>query len=455
MKKLLLILMLFPALIISCKKDSILPEDALPTTTTTNVEQARDALYGLMKEWYFWYKNLPAVTLSDYKDPYELMAALRYKPKDRWSFVADYNSFVASMKGTFVGHGIRIGVDAQGKARILTIYKLSPLYTNGAGGPGVRRGWIVKTLNGKDPAPLISSRDTAAYNALIGPAVAGKENIFIFQTPRGNDTTATTKKSEFTVNSVMLYDTLTINKIKTGHLVFDEFIEPSSLELAAAFAFFREQNVKDLILDLRYNSGGIMNVATELASYIAGTSKFSTPFIKTTYNDKKTYGDPNYNIIGNTTYNFKSVASPLNLSRLVVITTRSTASASEEVINGLRPHLTVTTIGDTTNGKPTGMDLWQTSDKKYIFAPVTFTAVNSIGVGDFYAGFEPKKYVRDDVTHDFNDKSESCFKEAIYFLEHGDISTKGGYTFNPSIQFSEKPAWMNNMFITDKPIITR
>lgn len=449
MKKLFFLPLIFLTLFVSCKKDIITPEDTVPPAVTpTNAEQARDALSGLMKEWYFWYKNLPAVTLTDYKDPYELMNALRYKPLDRWSFVADYDSFIASMQGTFVGHGIRIGVDAQGKARIVTIYKNSPLYSNGLINPrGVRRGWIIKSLNGADLAPIIIAGNTSAYNDLIGPAVAGRINTFVFQTPRGNDTTVITTKSTFQVNSVMLYDTLTIKKVKTGHLVFDAFILPSTQELATAFAFFKAQNVKDLILDLRYNGGGTLDVAQELASYIAGTAKFSTPFIRSSYNDKKTSND--------TTYNFKSISSPLNLNRLVVITTRATASASEEVINGLKPHLTVTTIGDTTNGKPTGMNLWYTKDYKYIFAPVTFELVNSLGQGGYYAGFAPAKYVIDDITHDFNDKGELCFKESIYFLENGIVSTKGGYTFNPSIQFSEKPAWMNNMYIIDKSIFNK
>ncbi len=448
MKKSFILPFIFLALFISCKKDNVTPENTVPPTTTpTYKETDRNALYSLMKDWYFWYKDLPAITLTDYKDPYELMDALRYKPKDRWSFVADYDAFVASMQGSFVGHGIRIGLDAQGNARIGMIYKNSPLYTNGAGGSGVRRGWIIKKLNGTDLAPVLISGDATAYNNLIGASTAGVTNTFIFQTPRGNDTTATTIKSGFQVNSVTLYDTLTINSIKTGHLVFDEFIEPSSGELATAFAFFKAQNVKDLILDLRYNTGGILNVATELASYISGPSTFSTTFIKSSYNDKKTIND--------TTYNFTSVASPLNLNRLVVITTRETASASEEVINGLIPHLTITTIGDTTNGKPTGMNVWQTTDKKYIFAPVTFELVNSLGNGNFYAGFVPAKLVTDDITHDFNDKNELCFKEAIYFLANGSVSSKGGYAFNKSKQFSEKPAWMNNMFILNKSMINR
>jgi carboxyl-terminal processing protease len=445
MKKIILTIFIISAVLYSCKKN-VTPADNIDPA----VAKDRDALYSLMNEWYLWYRNLPTVTITDYKDPYALMDALRYKPIDRWSFVADFNAFVASQQGTFVGHGIRIGLDPQGKARIVMIYKNSPLYTNGAGGKGVRRGWIIKTLNGSDLAPALASLasgNPTPYNNLIGPSTAGRPNTFVFTTPRGNDTTATTVKSTFQVNSVLLYDTLTINSKKTGHLVFNEFIPPSSQELAEAFAFFKSQNVQDLILDLRYNSGGVLDVAAELASYISGKTS-STTFIKFSYNDKKSSGN-------DTVYNFKNVASPLNLSRLVVITTRETASASEEVINGVKPFLTVTTIGDTTDGKPTGMDVWHTNDNKYVYAPVTFEAVNSQGQGGYYKGFAPAKLVSDDFTRDFNDKGELCFKEAIYFLANGTVSAKGAYIFRRSVNTSEKPDWMNNLIIFDQRSIIR
>jgi hypothetical protein len=279
------------------------------------------------------------------------------------------------------------------------------------------------------------------------PAKAGIINTFVFQTPRGNDTTAVTAKKSFQVNSVMLYDTLSTTAGLTGHLVFDEFIEPSSEELKTAFAFFKARNIKELILDLRYNGGGILNVATELASYIAGAN-ISTPFVSSKYNEDLAPAKDD------TTY-FKDVSFPLHLTRLVVITTRATASASEVIINGLKPHVTdVTTIGDTTNGKPTGMNVWEYAHK-YIFAPITFELVNSAGGGEFYDGFAPAKYVPDDITHDFRDKNELCFKEAIYYIEHGSVSTKGTYIYSPSVQYSEKPAWMNNMYKFDKSSVLR
>ena len=218
MKRVFFLFLITLVFLTSCKKD------VTPSTSTNLLnQQARDALDSLMNEWYYWYKSLPVVTLSDYKDPYELMDALRYKQLDRWSFVADYDAFVASMQGTFVGHGIRLGLDPSGKVRIVQIYNNSPMYFE-----GVRRGWIVKKLNGTDLSPIFISGDAAAYNQLIGPATAGISNTFLFQIPDGRDSTITSQKTTFTVNSVILNDTLHLTSGITGHLVFDEFIEPSS-----------------------------------------------------------------------------------------------------------------------------------------------------------------------------------------------------------------------------------
>jgi carboxyl-terminal processing protease len=426
MKKLYILLIILPLLSGSCKKD-----DVDPVTNTTLNSNARDMLYEYMDSMYLWYSEMPTVNLTDYKDPYELLDAVRYKTLDRWSFVADYASFMASMQGSFVGHGIRLGLDPANNVRIVMIYKNSPMYIK-----GVRRGWIIQKLNGTDLAPIFISGDGTAYSNLIGPANSTVTNTFLFKTPAGKDSTITTKKASFQVNSVTFYDTLELKSGRTGYLVFDEFIEPSSAELKTAFQYLKQYSIKDLILDLRYNSGGIVSVATELAGYISGLAT-SNVFVRSKHNDKNSSKD-------NITY-FNTVTSPLNLTRLVVICTRETASASEAVINGLSPYINIVCIGDTTNGKPTGMEA-VSYNKKFIFAPITFKLVNSANFGDFYEGFPPAKYVPDDITHDFGDRNEFCLKEAIHYMETGSITKKNAYAFTRSVQFSEKPKWMNNAF---------
>jgi carboxyl-terminal processing protease len=432
MKKFIFILILIVLGFSSCKKDV-----SKAVTAPTADEQAKDTLYYIMNQYYFWYKLMPVVTKSDYKDPYSLLTAMEYKTLDRWSFIQTYAQYIAQSTGSFVGHGIQLGMDPSNQVRIAQIYSNSPLYAK-----GVRRGWIVKKLNGTALAPIFLANDATAYSNLIGASTAGITNTFLFQTPAGKDSTISSTKTSFTLNTVILADTLHLKSGITGHLVFDQFIPPSNQELQSAFTYFSQNNIKDLIVDLRYNGGGDLSVLTNMASYVAGSSKFKTPFLTLTFNDK--------NAAANQSFPFVTVPAPLSISRLVVITTRGTASASEDFINGLKPSFDVKTIGDTTNGKPVGMYGfgYPSHLPNYIFWPITFSLVNSAGQGEFYKGFAPLKYVPDDVTHDWNDRNEACLKESIYYLEHGNTSTKSlAVNQKPTIVFSEKSAKTNNAYI--------
>ncbi|MGD0755834.1 MAG: S41 family peptidase [Bacteroidales bacterium] len=433
MKKLVILLSFLVLGFSSCKK-----KDVTPAVTSPTVDQeARDYLYDTMNQYYFWYNLMPVVVKTDYQDPYELMDAMMYKTLDRWSFVETYEEYLNMDQGAFVGHGISMGLDQFNQVRIAEIYNLSPLYSL-----GVRRGWIVKKLNGTDLAPIFIANDGAAYSQLIGAATVGLTNTFLFQTPAGKDSTITSAKASFTLNTVIVADTLQLKSGITGHLVFDQFIPPSNDELQTAFTYFSQNNVKDIIVDLRYNGGGDLSVLTNMASYVAGAAQVNNPFLIATFNDKNT--------AYNTTFNFTTVPSPLSVSKVIVITTRGTASASEDFINGLKPILDVRTLGDTTNGKPVGMVgfPYQTS---YMFWPITFSLVNSAGQGGFYNGFAPDKYVIDDITHDWSDRNEACLKEAIYYLEHGSVSSKGLYIGGkPSVKFDEKSAKNNNAYIIKK-----
>lgn len=439
MKKLLFIL-LSVFLIVSCKKDNITPDENTDnnnnTTALDTVNLSRDTLYYIMKDWYYWYDLMPNVNKDSYSDPYKLMEAMRYRELDRWSFVADYNEFIAEMEGDFVGHGFRIGVDEAGKARIALIYNNSPLYQQ-----GVRRGWIVKSINGVAIAPILIAGNGEAYNNAIGPGKAGVTNTFVFTKPDGTDVTIASTKAAFTLNTVLAADTLHLKSGIAGHLVFDQFIIPSRNELAQAFAFFKANNVTDLILDLRYNGGGYLDIAQTLASYIGGNALSGQTFAKLQYNNKHSNQ--------NTTYQFKTTTSSLGLQRLIVITTRGTASASEAVMNGLKPFLKVVSLGDTTNGKPTGMNGWDIA-KKYFAWPVTFKIVNSQSQGEYFSGIAPEKLLPDDITHDFSDRKEANLREAIHYLETGAVSAKSYREIKNYPQFDEKGDHLNNTFVLEK-----
>jgi len=431
MNKVSILLLAFSlSLLSSCKK-----EDPEPVTNPTADEIARDDFYNIMKSYYLWDKLMPVVVKEDYSGPRELLEAMRYKELDRWSYIQDYDDYLNQSQAIFVGHGIRLGLDENNKMRIAQIYNNSPMYAL-----GVRRGWIIKKLNDTDLAPIFIAGDGEAYYNLIGPSTAGVTNKFLFETPEGKDSTITTTKTTFTLNTVLDYDTLHLKTGITGHLVFEQFIEPSNAELEKAFAFFKGNNINNIIVDLRYNGGGDLTVLQNLAAYIGGSSKFGKPFLTLTHNEQQTSR--------NKTYNFGTVASPVSVGKMIVITTRSTGSASEDLINGLKPFMEIKTVGDTTNGKPVGMYGFKHSTL-YMFWPISFALLNTAGEGDFYDGFFPEKYVPDDITHDWGDRDESCLKEAIYMMENGTVSAKSTYNYRRSVQLSESPERQNNAYFIE------
>jgi C-terminal processing protease CtpA/Prc len=408
MKKLLLILLIVIPFLPGCKKDP--PE---PVDIYTSEERARDGLYDLMKYVYLWYNRMPTVKASDYSGPEEILEALRYKPTDRWSFVTDYESFMASMQGSFVGHGIRLSLDQANNVRVVSLYEASDLWPK-----GVRRGWIVKAVNGTLLAPIFISGDNTAYNNLMGPSTAGITNTFTFINPDGQELTYSSTKASFTINSVTASKVLDLASGKTGYLCFETFIEPSEQELNEAFANFKANNVTDLIIDLRYNTGGYMDIAQQLSSLVLTWDDTTKVCYKLTYNS----------LVGpewNESYNFVRTPSPLGLDRVVFITTRSSASASEVVINSLRPYVDVKLVGDTTHGKPAGMNIWgypfpsesnPDPDYQYVFAPITFEYLNASNEGRFYEGIAPDVKAADDITHDFGDPAEASLSAAIGVL---------------------------------------
>lgn len=433
MKRLIILLFIISFFaFLSCEKKEDEPAVKVPTAD----EIARDELYTIMKSYYLWDKLMPVVTKENYPGPYELLGAMRYKKLDRWSYVQDYKDYLAQSQAIFVGHGIRIGLDRNNKTRIAQIYNKSPMYVF-----GVRRGWIIKKLNGTDLAPIFIAGDGTAYRDLIGPSQAGITNTFLFETPEGKDSTITTTKSTFTLNTVLHYDTLILKSGVTGHLVFEQFVQPSNAELETAFTFFKQHNINNIIVDLRYNGGGDITVLQNLASYIAGSSMFGKPFLNFKHNEQQSSR--------NKTYNYSTVTAPVSVTKMVAITTRSTGSASEDLINGLKPAMEVKTIGDTTNGKPVGMYGFK-HNVAYMFWPISFELENTLGVGDFYEGFFPEKYVPDDITHDWGDRNEACLKEAIYYLENGSVSSKGIYDYHRSVQFTESPFRINHAYLIEK-----
>ena len=268
------------------------------------------------------------------------------------------------------------------------------------------RGDRILRINGRTIAELVQSNELA--NA-FGAETAGVSVALVWRNAAGEEKSATMVKRAVTIPTVSglrLYD---VNGRKVGYLNFRNFVEPSFAALETAFAQLHEANATELVLDLRYNGGGLVSVAQRLASLIGGTRTQSQVFAEFFHNNRHT--DLNQ------TLRFETQANALNLSRLVVITTRASASASELVINALRPFIPVVLVGDTTYGKPVGQYSFTFCDK--VLNPVSFTLRNAQGQSDFYTGFTPNCPAIDDLDHQFGDPAERSLAEAFVFLRTG------------------------------------
>ncbi|MBF0229013.1 MAG: PDZ domain-containing protein [Desulfamplus sp.] len=365
-------------------------------------------LYNRMIDVYYWYGKIPKISSPSkkYSSPELLLEAIKYKKFDKWSYITSAESFAALFEeGTYIGMGYGTKYDSNKNLRISHVYKDSP-----ADKAGVKRGWTVLKVNGKDVEEIETN---SLWDNIYGESKEGVVVNLEFADLQGNIVETQLTKKKVKINTVFNYDIFNAGDKKIGYLVFMSFLETSEQELNQVFSYFKAQKVNELVLDLRYNGGGRVSISAYLASLIAKENTNGEIFATVKYNDK--HKDENY------AYKFLKQSNSLNLSRIVVITGASTCSASELLINGLKPFADVITIGSITCGKPVGMASQFFCDK--VLEPIMFETVNSDGKGGYFGGIEPDYEVADDFDSQFGDPNEASLKAALYYLENDKFSS--------------------------------
>ncbi len=355
--------------------------------------EAKKELNAIMHDAYYWYDKVPNVDINSYETPVELMEALMVNPPDKWSYVTtklEYNSY---NEGKYYGFGFGTIFDDDGKLWIGYVFKSSPLVAK-----GIKRGWRIATIDG-----VIPTKDN--FNQLMGENQPGISKTLGFVSPSGTSVSHTFTKAEIVMNTVLFDSVYTLNSQKIGYLVLKGFIPPTTSELDATFAKFKSESVNELIVDLRYNGGGVIDVSNDLASLIGGSTANGKVYTVYSYNNRYT----SYN----KALNFISKANALALSRATFITTNGTASASELVINGLKPFMTVALVGSKTHGKPVGMPVFMYDQFDWVFLPICISLKNSNGVGDYFTGLDVDVAADDDYTKKFGDITEASFAAAL------------------------------------------
>ena len=358
----------------------------------------------VMRDDYLWYRELPKVSLSAYATPQAYLDAVRYRPLDQtFSFITSRQANDAFYSDSqYIGLGFSTSLNGN-ELRVMEVYPGSPAHEI-----QMARGARILQINGRAVAELVRSGE---IGGAFGASEIGVAAEILFERD-GVTTSARLLKRKVTIPTVSATRVITVDGRKVGYIFFRNFVEPSSEALDRAFAELKAAQVTELVLDLRYNGGGLVDVAQHLASLIGGARTDGNVFAEYFHNDRNTDR--------NRVTRFDRRSQALTLDRLVVVTTRASASASELVINSLRPFMPVWIIGDRTYGKPVGQYSSPFCDK--VLAAVSFTLRNADGQGDYFDGLQPHCRAADDLEHQLGDPLEGSLREALMVIATGQCS---------------------------------
>lgn len=368
-------------------------EDPTPPASDCGVAGQQAWLANYMDDWYFWYRISPRPSAAGYGTVEAYFDALLYTgtsttfPADRWSYSQSTESFNRFFgDGATLGYGVAVnGVEVDGVAgRPLYVRYVDP--GSPAALQGVARGDEIRSLNGSPIASIVAADDYS----LLSPSASGQQLTLVLRRG-GVDRTVVLTAAVFTLAPVQGAAVLTTPfGRRVAYVQVKDMVSQGLAPMEAAFSQFKAAGVQDLLLDLRYNGGGLVSTGGTLASHVAGARGAGLNYATLLYNDKRA-ADYNQN------FAFSQPAAALGLPRVYVLAGPRTCSASEQVINGLRgAGLEVITVGDTTCGKPVGFLPSSSCGRTY--SVVNFESVNQRNEGRYFDGFEASCPVEENFT---------------------------------------------------------
>lgn len=364
--------------------------------------------------WYLWPEELPNLDPENFGSVDEVVNAVTSAvERDRFSFWLPRDIGEAFFfGGELVGYGgeVKFTDDA-----VIILFS----HNNGAfADNNLQRGDRIVSIDGESVATLLEEAESNGLSdrSIFGSQQEGSSVTATVERLGGGSEQITLTSSTYSINAVIAEEVIPQGDSTVGYIAYSDFLDTSESELEATFGRFKASGVDQLVLDLRYNGGGTLSSATKLASWING-SFGGQLFTGTNYNDARADSDLDYL--------FDSFEDSLNIQELVVIATSATCSASEAIVAGFEPYINVTVVGQTTCGKPVGMNLF-TFDN-VMLAPLTFQLSNSEGLLEYFSGISPDCSVADsDTTHALGDSEEAMLSAALNYLSTGQCSANAG-----------------------------
>lgn len=376
--------------------------------------QVKDFIWKGLNLYYYWQEDVPNLAdsrfsgqaelnsfLQGYNTPENIFQDLRFEPgqTDRFSVIySDYTALEGILSGSTTNNGVDYQLLRKAEGYDAVVGWVRYIIPNSdASAKNIKRGDLFYAVDGvsltiDNYRSLLSSQ-----NYTLNLANYDNGNF----TPNGQSVSLT--KTQLSENPILMSQVYDYAPKKIGYLMYNGFYNEYDGQLNAVFGQFQSQGVTDLVLDLRYNGGGSVQTATYLASMITGQFNGQV-FAKQEWNAKVqahfSQNNPE-DLINRFTNSISGsgAINSLNLSKVYILTTQSTASASELIINGLKPHIEVIQIGETTIGKnvgsitlydsPTFQRNGRSSKHKYAMQPICFKVVNSDGFGEYQDGISP------------------------------------------------------------------
>jgi C-terminal processing protease CtpA/Prc len=397
-------------------------------------------------ELYLWYREVrdqnPALFATpDYFDSLKTFATTSSgHPKDKFHFTYATAEWQAlSESGMQAGYGAQWAIIAETPPRLILVAYTEPNAPATTAPANLARGAQVLVIDGVDVVNATGNVNIDTMNAGLFPSAAGETHAFSILDPGATTPrTVTMVSANLPSAPVQNVATMTTASGTVGYMLFNDHLATAEAALITAVNTLRAAGINDLVLDIRYNGGGFLDIASEAAYMIAGPGPTAgRTFEQVQFNDKHPFTDP---VTGNpltpipfyrTAGGYGSVPAgqalpTLNLSRVYVLTGPDTCSASESIINSLRGvNVEVIQVGSTTCGKPYGFYPRDNCGTTYF--SIEFRGVNAMGFGDYTDGFSPANAsgaigvpvpgcaVADDFTHGLGDPAEALLATALSY----------------------------------------
>lgn len=398
---------------------------------------------------YYWYDQVPVLDPlgSAYPLAEDLLAAMRAypagaggsQPLDRYSFLDRDGSVSASIEDGVVDARLS-GLGTEGYFGMEVAYTsdlnhLVVLYVdrNGpAGQQGIRRGWTITAVNGD--SRIAYDGPNGSNVTRISQAIYGADPLTLsMRTREGVAVTAQLAKTSYTLNP-LLFDTVYIRQgRKIGYMALYTFTSIANAAGAPThtreilddlFSRFQGAGISDLIVDLRYNGGGAVSTAEYLCNHIAPAAAGGQVMYRYRYNDKMS---AQASLLGLDASVLFQGSGGLALEHVFFIVGQATASASELVLNNLKPYMDVKVVGDTTYGKPVGFiefpisDYDSTGQVQHLadLYAVNFETRNARDEGGYFGGIAPDTRVGDNAALDWGNPADEHLQSIFSYLLSG------------------------------------